>query len=544
MFGKPAGERQLWHRAERLERARRTMELNEAIGQKLLLSFEGTDSVPSEIVESIRQRKMAGVTLFRSRNILNPAQVRRLTEMLQAEAREAGALPLLVAADQEGGQLMAVGDATPFPGNMALGAARSEKLARETGRAIATELAAMGINVNYAPVCDVNSNPENPVIGIRSFGDDPVLASRLCAAMIEGIQSAGVAATAKHFPGHGDTSSDSHMGLPVVHHDRETSEKVDLPPFRAAVRSGARLVMTAHVAYPALTGRDDLPATLSPEILKGILRSEMDFRGVVVSDAMNMHAIAQGEPLWVDLVTAATAGIDLLLMAHELPVQAAAHTVLTQAVRRGLIPWDEILDSARRVQELRQWVPGVPRSPLDVVRSNAHMEIARRTAEQSVTLVKDDAGLVPLRPDPNDCIALVVPRPQNLTPADTSSYEKVALADAIRRRHPKVEEISVSFALTDTEIAGAKQRTKKCDLAIVGTINAFVEPRQVTLVKALLSTKTPAVVAALRLPYDLRAFPEVPTYVCTYSLQESAMEALAEALFGEIRFQGHLPVSL
>lgn len=520
------------------------MEMNEAIGQKLLLSFEGTDSVPSEIVDAIRQRKMAGVTLFRSRNILNPAQVRRLTEMLQAEARRAGTLPLLVAADQEGGQLMAVGDTTPFPGNMALGAARSEELARETGRAIATELAAMGINVNYAPVCDINSNPENPVIGIRSFGDDPALASRLCAAMIEGIQSAGVAATAKHFPGHGDTSSDSHLRLPVVHHERETLETVDLPPFRAAIRSGVRLVMTAHVAYPALTGRDDLPATLSPEILKGILRSELGFGGVVVSDAMNMHAIAQDEGLWVDLVAAARVGVDLLLLAHEPPVQAAAHAVLAQVVRRGLMPWNEVVRSARRVQQLRRWVSEVTRPPLDVVRSNAHMEIAHRTAEQSVTLVKDDAGLIPLRLAPDDCIAVIVPRPRNLTPADTSSDEKVALADAIRRRHPKVEEISVSFSPTDAEIGGARQRAKKCSLAIVGTINAFVEPKQVALVNAVLSTKTPTVVAALRLPYDLRAFPEVATYVCTYSLQEPAMEALARALFGEIRTQGHLPVSL
>ncbi len=513
------------------------------IGQKLLLAFEGTKAPSSAIVSAIHARRLAGVTLFRGMNAQSPAQVRELTSALQREAEAAGIAPLLIAADQEGGQLIAIGGTTPFPGNMALGATRSEALARETGRAIALELAAMGINVNYAPVCDVNSNPDNPVIGIRAFGEDPALVGRLCAAMIEGMQSVGIAATAKHFPGHGDTTGDSHLELPIVRHGRELLEQVDLPPFRAAIEAGVALVMSAHVVYPALDAADR-PATLSRAILTGLLRGRMGFRGVVVSDAMNMQAIRQGEALWVELIAAVRAGVDLLLLLHDEETQRAAHTILTQALRRGLLDAAEVARSAARIDALRRKLARLPQPPLSVIGSPAHREIARRTAEAALTLVRDEAGLLPLRLSPDATLLLILPQPRDLTPADTSSYERIELAEALRRYHPRVEAITVPFAPDDAEIAAVRERARAYDTVIVGTINAVGEPRQAALVRSLLRSHPATIVVALRLPYDLRAFPEAPTYLCTYSLQPPAMAALAKGLFGAIPFAGKLPLSI
>ncbi len=210
---------------------------------------------------------------------------------------------------------MAVGEGTTqLPGNMALGATGSAELARKAGEVLGQELAAMGINVNYAPSCDVNINPQNPVIGIRSFGENPEDVARLAGAMIEGIQSQGVAATAKHFPGHGDTAGDSHHGLPSVPHNIERLEQVEFPPFRAAIDADVKLMMTAHLALPALDGPDAPPATLSRRILHGLLREELGFEGVIVTDAMDMGAIRQGKALGEDAVRAVAAGADLLLL--------------------------------------------------------------------------------------------------------------------------------------------------------------------------------------------------------------------------------------
>jgi beta-N-acetylhexosaminidase len=302
-----------------------------SIGQKILLAFAGQAPTP-EIIAALKSYRPGGLTLFRSLNIENPAQVRRLTDDLQRIALDLDLPPLLIGVDQEGGQLMAIGEGTtPLPGNMALGATGSADLARKAGAVLGRELAAMGVNVNYAPSCDVNINPDNPVIGIRSFGENPAEVARLASAMTEGIQSAGVAATAKHFPGHGDTGGDSHHGLPSVPHDLQRLQQVEFPPFRAAIQAGVKLVMTAHLALPALDGPDAPPATLSRRILHELLREELGFTGVTVTDAMDMKAIRQGDGLGEAAVQAAAAGADLLLITSN-PKTSAALREPEQAV--------------------------------------------------------------------------------------------------------------------------------------------------------------------------------------------------------------------
>jgi beta-N-acetylhexosaminidase len=520
-----------------------SLTIEQAIGQKLMVSFIG-QSVPPEVEALLRRQHVGGFTIFRHRNVSHPAQVRELTAALQRLAAAAGQPPLIIGADQEGGTLFAIAGTTPFPGNLALGAAGSAELARRTGRAIGLELAAMGINVNYAPVCDVSLNALNPVVGPRSFGEDPALVAELSVALVQGLQSAGVAATPKHFPGHGDTAFDTHYGTPVLVYDEHRFQDVQLRPFRAAVSAGAKLVMTAHVAVPALNGGLELPSTLSPAIIRGLLRRDLGFDGVVISDAMDMKAIEQGAGLVIDVIAAAAAGVDLLLLQGDSDQTGAVYSGLLQAAQRGLLSGADQLASAERVLALKRWTAGQPQPPLEVVASAEHQALARETARQALTLVRDDAHQLPLRLPAGARLAAVAPRPADLTPADTSSYIVPSLAAALRAHHPRVDECLIPLNPTQAEVAALAEQLSGYDLVVAGTINANVHGGQAALINALLERRVPLIVAALRMPTDLSAYPTAPTYLCTYSILDPALEALAAALWGEQPCPGHLPIAI
>jgi len=514
------------------------------IGQKLLLAFQGKEPTP-EIIAALKKYRPGGLTFFRSMNIDNPAQVRRLTDSLQRLARDLDLPPLLIAVDQEGGQLMAIGDGTTqLPGNMALGATGSPVLARKAGEVLGRELAAMGVNVDYAPSCDVNINPQNPVIGIRSFGEDPATVAKLSAAMIEGIQSQGVAATAKHFPGHGDTNGDSHHGLPSVPHTFDRLQRVEFPPFQVAIGVGTKLMMTAHLALPAIDGADAPPATLSRRILHGLLREELGFEGVIVTDAMDMKAIRQGDMLGEDALRAVAAGADLLLLKSNPDDQRCVYESLSSAIQTGELDEEFTSASVERILSLKRWLGKHPQPDLSVVCCAAHQAIANEIAEGSITLVRDDANLLPLRLNPKQRIAATLPKPVDLTPADTSSYVKPSLGKGLRQYHSNVDEYMLSYAPDAGEITDLLERLAEYDMLIIGTMNAYTSPGQAKFVRQALKLGIPSVVVALRLPYDLTFFPEATTYICTYSILEPSMRALARALFGEIKFEGRLPVSI
>ncbi len=522
-----------------------SLPIEQAVGQHLLLAFEGK-RLPARIQEAIQKYKPGGFTLFRSLNIDDPGQVRKLTGALQEAARRAGMAPLLIALDQEGGQLMAVGEGvTQLPGNMALGATGSADLARRAGQVLGTELAAMGVNLNYAPSCDVNINPQNPVIGVRSFGEDPGEVGRLGAALVEGIQSAGIAATAKHFPGHGDTSGDSHHGLPSLAHSLERLRQVELPPFEAAIQAGVKLIMTAHLALPALDGPEAPPATLSSSVLTGLLRGKLGFEGVIVTDAMDMGAIRQGEALIEESIRAIKAGADLLLLTSSAADYRNVYEGMLDATREGAFDAAMLSDSLKRILELKRWLGGQLAAPdLDVIGCAAHRAVADEIAERSITLVRDRDGMIPVRLASSQRIAVVIPRPVDLTPADTSSYVLPALAGSIRHYHAAVDEFILPQAPGEQDIAALLPRLAEYQLVVLGTLNAFQQPAQATLVRQALKANPRTIVVAMRLPYDLAAFPEAPAYVCTYSILEPSMRALAAALFGRKIFSGRLPVTI
>jgi beta-N-acetylhexosaminidase len=402
----------------------------------------------------------------------------------------------------------------------------------------------MGVNVNYAPSCDVNINPHNPVIGIRSFGEDPAAVEKLSAAMIEGIQSQGVAATAKHFPGHGDTDGDSHHGLPSVPHTLERLQGVEFPPFQAAIAADAKLMMTAHLALPAIDGPDAPPATLSHRILTELLRNELGFNGVVVTDAMDMKAIRQGVALGEDALRAVTAGADLLLLTSDPDDQRRVYESLVSAIKNGELDEDSLSASVERILSLKRWLVEHPQPGLSVVGCAAHQAVADEIAERSITLVRDDAKLLPLKLNSEQRIAAIVPKPIDLTPADTSSYVTPGLGRALRQYHSSVDEFVLSYAPESGEISDLLERLQEYDMLILGTLNAYASPGQAEFVRQALKLDIPSVVVALRLPYDLTVFPEATTYICTYSILEPSMRALAKVLFGEIEFEGELPVSI
>jgi beta-N-acetylhexosaminidase len=362
--------------------------------------------------------------------------------------------------------------------------------------------------------------------------------------MIAGIQRAGVAATAKHFPGHGDTASDSHIALPVIPHAMSRLRQIELPPFRAAVKAGARMIMTAHVALPKVLGRSDLPATLSPEIVRGLLRKTLGYDGVIVTDAMDMKALDQGEGLSIESLAAIAAGADLVLFHHDLgKIEPAFHLIL-RALERGLLQEAEIRRSAARIFAIKKWLSGKKQPDLEVVGSRRHLDLAHEVAAASMTLVRDRAGLLPLKLPPTASVAAVIPRPRDLTISDTSSYVTPALAAAARRYHPRVVEFLVPMNPSPSEVGELRKTLGHYDLVLMGTISAIDQPGQAALVNALLADGVRTVVIALRLPYDIAAFPTAPTCACTYSILPPSMEALAAALWGHAPFPGKLPVTL
>ena len=354
-------------------------------GQRLMVGFHGHEA-SADVKRMIHDYGAGSVILF-ARNVASPEQVADLVRELQAEARAAGHdLPLLVAVDQEGGRVARMrAPWTEWPPLRALGRQGSEEMARKMGQALAAELHACGIRLDFAPVVDVDTNPQNPVIGDRSFGADPDLVGRLGAAMIRGLQGGGVAACAKHFPGHGDTDVDSHLDLPRVEHPRSRIEEVELPPFRAAIAAGVASIMTAHVLVRALD--EELPATLSPRVV-GLLRRELKYEGVIVSDDLEMKAVAKRWAPGPLAVGAAKAGCDLLPVCATHDAQVESLEGLVKAVEAGDIPWKAMDEACARIRRLKEtyllpWRDPDPRAARAAAGAGERVALSREIAQQA-----------------------------------------------------------------------------------------------------------------------------------------------------------------
>jgi beta-N-acetylhexosaminidase len=515
-----------------------------AARDRILLSFEGLE-LTDAAAESLAQRA-AGVTLYRHLNIRSALQVRALTDTLQAAAARLGLPRLLIAADHETGQLHALGDdATPFAGAMAVGATGDADLAKRMAAAIGGELRAVGVNLVYAPVCDLATSPRNPVVGIRSFGDDPAAVGRLVGATVRGLQSAGVAATAKHFPGHGEPTTDSHLRLPVIERSADGLRERELVPFQAAIDAGARCVMAGHLAVPSLTGRRDLPATIAPEVLRTLLRADLGFGGLTVSDALDMAGIAGDNGTGVDVAAALDAGVDLLLCGPDPAAQVRVEAGLAVALAGGRPGRLDATGPKARLADLRRWLAGFEAPPIDGVGGGGHRALAGELARRSITTIRDDRDLLPIRVATDAGVLVIEPRPRLLTPADTTaSLAAGGLLVAIRERHSGAVGVVVEAAVTSGEIATLRDQAASSDLVILGTVDALGEPSTGELARALVGSGTPVVAVALRGPWDAVAYPEVGTVLATYGIQPPSLAALADALWGDVPITGRLPVTL
>jgi beta-N-acetylhexosaminidase len=355
-------------------------------GQRLMVGFDGHEA-SADVKKMIREYGAGSVILF-ARNVASPEQVAELVRELQGVARDAGhELPLLMAVDQEGGRVARMrAPWTVWPPLRAVGLQGSEETARKMGEALAAELHACGFRLDFAPVMDVDTNAKNPIIGDRAFGADPDLVGRLGVAMIRGLEENGVAACAKHFPGHGDTDVDSHLELPSVEHSRGRLEDVELRPFRMAVAAGVASIMTAHVVVRELD--DSVPATLSPRIIDGLLRREMKYDGVIFSDDMEMKAVAKRWPPGPAAVLAAKAGCDVLPVCATHDMQVAALEGLVKAVESGEVAWKAMEDSCARVRRLKErfvlpWRDPDPQAARAAAGASERVDLARQIAERA-----------------------------------------------------------------------------------------------------------------------------------------------------------------
>jgi len=515
------------------------------IESQLMIAFDGR-TLPVDVARLLREKPIAGVTLFYGHNVDSVAQVRELTAEIQQAAASGGQPgPLLVAIDQEGGQLNALGmDTTQFAGAMAHGAAGDEDLAERVARATARELRAVGVNVNYAPVCDLATNPGNPALGIRSFGEDPVTVGGLAAAYVRGLQAEGVAATLKHFPGHGHISVDTHLELAIVDEPRDAFMAREVAPFRAALAAGAHMVMAGHFAVPAITDSRLLPASVAQAVMTGLLRDELQFDGLAITDALDMHALSQGAAQIVDAIAALRAGEDLLLGTADAEQRGRLEEGLAQAELHGLLDAEMREASDRRLARVRDWLRGYDLLPLDVVASAEHASLAAELAERSITLVRNEDSLLPIRLPSESRVAVIQPKPTDMTPADVSSLVTPKLAERVRARHEATDEFLVDHAPAETDIAALADRLAGYDLIVLGTVAANLVPAQASLVERILGLGRPTVAVALRTPWDLCAYPAAQTYVCSYGILPPTIEALVAALFGEKPFSGRLPVTL
>ncbi|MEW1545761.1 glycoside hydrolase family 3 protein [Streptomyces tsukubensis] len=550
-------------RDARLKRLIARMSLEQKVGQLFVHWFSGNDAhnpapnhaadnlartgyrTPAEIVKAYH---LGGVIYFGwSSNVTNPRQLGGLSNDLQKAAlSQPNSVPLVVSIDQEhGGIVTRVGlPATQLPGAMALGASGSRSDARTAAYIAGTELAAIGINENYAPVADVNVNPANPVIGVRSFGSDPKAAARLVAAQVDGYQSARVAACAKHFPGHGDTATDSHTALPVITHTREEWERLDAPPFRAAIKAGIDSIMTAHLQVAALDPSND-PATLSKPIITGILREELGFDGVIVTDALNMQGVRTKYGDDRIPVLALKAGVDQLLFPFNLPV---AWNAVVKAVKDGELTEARIEESVLRILRLKEKHgllkdPLVSLSQLDrVVGNRRHRAVADRIADETTTLLVNNGGALPLSKRRQKNVLVVGMNPTSPTgtdrPATTVVSETLSGLGFTPTALGFPRDVPLTPAAIDSAVAAASGR----DAIVVLTQNVGATSPQRTLVSRLVATGVPVVHLAVGNPYDIAQLSGVAASVASYGWTEVEVRSAARAIAGKVDPEGKLPV--
>ncbi|MDE3195354.1 MAG: glycoside hydrolase family 3 C-terminal domain-containing protein [Acidobacteriota bacterium] len=531
-----------------------TLTIREKAAQLIVIPFTGhpmntRSREYRKFVHLVGQEHVGGLILV---NVVNsrttakadPLEVASFINRMQKLAK----VPLIVSGDFERGASMRVDATTMFPHAMAFTASRDPEEARVEGEITAKEARAIGVQWLFFPDADVNNNPDNPIINIRSYGEDPADVSKFVSAFIEGahsVPSAKVLVTAKHFPGHGDTATDTHMNLATIGGDRQRLEQVEWAPFRAAIAGGVDAIMSAHIAVPAIDA-PNLPATLSPKLLTGILRDDLGFKGIVVTDALEMGGIAQGFSVGDASVRALEAGADVLLMPSD---PEAAINAIVAAVRSGRIARKRLDESVMRLLSAKVRLGLAAKRTVDldalhdVVASPEHVAAAQQIADRSVTLVKND-GFLPLK-SPASTVFYVLGESRN-------GVEGQEFAGEMRKRAPSATVIQVDPTMSGMDLQTAVERGANASQYVVVAFvsvaayrgNVALPGEYPQMLQSLIATKKPVLLASLGNPYLLRTFPDVAAYLTTFSSVPPCEISLAKALFGEIAIAGKLPVTI
>ena len=507
-----------------------------------LIAFGGSEPVPNVMLNNTYGPIILG----------QPLELASLFNRLQSISP----LPLLTTSDFEWGVAMRVAGATKFPRAMAFGAAGDPQLAYEAGKVVGLESRALGVHVDFGPVADVNNNPRNPVINIRSFGADPARVGAMVTGWVKGLQDAGMLATLKHFPGHGDTDVDSHLGLPVVAHPRDRLDTVELPPFQAGMTAGAAGVMVAHMEMPAIDA-EKRPATFSPVIISEVLRGQMRFAGLIYSDSMKMAAITKMASPGEAAVRAVQAGIDVVL---DSPDSAAAAAAIAAAIKDGSLPRVQVERSVRRILEAktrlglhRTRTVNLEAAPLSVG-GRRNEAIAQAVSDRAITLIKDERAMVPL-PTPRTGSVMY------LSVLDYPSGWRIAapsrtMIPELRARWTATESFEISDRTTPSELDLVRTLAAKFDAVVAGIfvrassgsgrldLAPQLEQFLQDLARATERRKQPFVSVLFGNPYTAMGIPEAPAVMLTYDFSDGAERAAVKALAGEIPITGKLPIPL
>jgi beta-glucosidase-like glycosyl hydrolase/CubicO group peptidase (beta-lactamase class C family) len=489
----------------------------------------------------VKERKIGGFVFFAGDVYEYVMQINKL--------QAASEIPLLIASDFEFGTAMRVRRATLFPRAMLVGATRNPQYAYDMGRVIAKEARALGVHQDYAPVVDVNNNPMNPVINTRSFGEDPRLVAEMAAAFARGLQDGGVIATAKHFPGHGDTDVDSHLDMPVLPFAKQRLDSLELVGFRRAVESGVMSMMIAHLSVPAYDTTRGLPATLSGPIITGLLQNQLGFKGLIVTDAMTMQGVTKAFSTADAAVRTIIAGTDLVLLPPDMDVAIDA---IVGAVRRGEISEERIDASVRKLLAIKESLGLVenrfvdPNAVASIVGSAEHRRLAKQIARDGITVVKNDNNLLPLQK--NNLKKIVGITVGDLEDPTTGAYFR----SLVRSRVQRYEDLRVDHRSNKIEYDSVLTRAATGDVLLVHLyvttrseqMTGFFKPQQAKFLNNLLKLNKPTVVVSFGNPYLLSALPTVPAYLAGYSSADVVVEAAVEAIFGEIETRGKLPITI
>jgi len=493
----------------------------------MVIGFDGI-TVDAELRRLISEYHIGGVILF-ARNVQSPQQVAALTKELQKTALENGSPGLFIAVDQEGGRVARLTEDkgfTEFPSAMAIGATADPENAYRMASAMAAEMRAVGINVDFAPDLDVNNNPSNPVIGTRSFSSDPNKVAAFGAAFGRGLQENGILAFGKHFPGHGDTGTDSHIALPIVPHDRARLNRIEFLPFKAAIAENIAGIMSAHVTFPAIDSNPGLPATLSRSVLTGLLRDELGFQGLIATDSLEMGALAEnGYPPPVGATLAFAAGADLLVFNRDHEMHQQAFTHLVQAVKEGKISQEELDSSVRRILDTKEKFGILAPTLVADSENGEHHALALELAQKAITLLKDDDSLLPLKPA------------EPLLVIETTAAR--GLGGLLKARTLEIENDPDS----DTITAALGMALDGCKVIVTTTDTGFYAG-QVKLVTELLAKNRNVIIVSVRSPYDITFLPPVHTALAAYGGNMPTLQAIADVLMGKAEASGVLPVTL